>query len=107
MKFRAQRYPTRYPVSLKVGVVEYMSLVTSVSGGGMCLTVDELVPVGEAVTMECQVGRFKGEVRWAVDDKIGVKFVHPISKGLLDRIRYGMQVSEGMRRPKVGLAELG
>jgi len=106
MRYRAQRYPTRYPVTLKVGVVGFKSLATSVSASGICLSIEHPVPVGQAVVMDCAAGTFEGEIRWVTKDRVGVKFNRPINKPVLDLIRYGMQVASNMRRPKVGFAEL-
>ncbi len=107
MKYRAQRYPTRYPVTIRVGAVGFRATATSVSASGVCIAMDDAVPaIGEAVMVESPAGKFKGEIRWVNDDKVGVKFSQAIHKSVLERIRYGLQVSHQMRRPKIGFAEL-
>ena len=106
MKFRAQRYPTRYPVKLKVGLVAHPSMITSVSVSGICLAVEQDIPVGQDVVVDCQAGQLRGKVKWSSEDKVGVKFGRPLSRAELERIRFGIQASATARRPKIGFTEL-
>lgn len=106
MKYRAQRFPTRYPVKLKIGPVGYKSLVTSVSASGVCLSVDQPFAVGQDVALDCPVGQVRGKVKWSTDDKVGVMFNRPLARADLDRIRYGLQSNVAARRQKIGFAEL-
>ena len=106
MKYRAPRFPTRYPVKLKIGPVGYRSLVTSVSASGVCLSIDQPVAIGQDVALDCPIGQVRGKVKWATDGKVGVMFNRPLARADLDRIRYGLQANVAARRPKIGFAEL-
>lgn len=108
MRYRAQRYPTRYPVKLKVGAVWFKATATSVSESGICLSVDASVTVGENVLIECPVGSFEAVVRWGTENKIGLRFAKAIPSADLSRLRYGLQVSGHARKPNisVGFSEM-
>lgn len=106
MKYRAPRFPTRYPVKLKIGPVGYKSMVTSVSASGVCLCVEHQFAVGQDVALDCPIGQVKGKVRWVTDDKVGVQFNRPLARADLDRIRYGLQSNIAPRHQKIGFAEL-
>ncbi len=106
MKYRAQRYPTRYPLKLMVGAVAYNTLVTSVSASGMCLQIDQDLAINQDVKLNCTTGAVAGKVMWARDGKVGVMFNRPLGRMELERVRYGLASSGHAGRTKIGFSEL-
>ena len=106
MKYRAQRFPTRYPVKLIVGPVGYKSLIISISASGVCFTVDQTLAVGQDVALGCLVGQIRGKVKWSSGDKIGVMFNQPIARADLERIRHGLTSNVNAKRAKIGSSDV-
>ncbi len=104
MKYRAQRYPTRFPVTLKVGAVGRPCEVTSISASGARVTVDHLFGVGEKVKLTYSGNQVPGTVRWATADAAGIVFDRALNKGDLDRIRFGLRAAGQRPSHRVGFA---
>lgn len=81
MRYRAQRYPTRYPVKLKVGAVWFKATATSVSESGICLSVDASVTVGENVLdrMPCGIIRSSCSLGDRKQDRLKICKGDPVS----------------------------
>ncbi|WP_375281522.1 PilZ domain-containing protein [Pseudooctadecabacter sp.] len=104
MKYRAHRFPTRFPVTVRLGAVGYKSLVTSISASGACLSVGESLAVGQSVEVSYSGGRQTAKVCWANGDKAGVTFARPLGKSELDRIRFGCNRTGSAGPRRVGYA---
>lgn len=102
MRFRAHRYPTRYPATVVAGGVQMDGVITSVSASGACITLrDGIAPhdrlaVGQTIVVNHATCQISATVRWMRDGKTGLTFARPLLPRDLDRLRYGMQ-STGLR----------
>lgn len=104
MKYRAHRYPTRFPVNVRLGSVEARCLVTSVSDTGACLEVEHHFDEGLSLVLEASGLRLSGEVKWYKENRIGLAFDRRLSKVEVDRLRFRMQGGGYQHRPHVGFA---
>lgn len=104
MKYRAHRFPTRFPVTVRLGAVGRKSLVTSISASGACLSIGETLAVGQTIDVTYSGGRLAGKVCWSNGDKAGVTFARPLGKSDLDRIRFGCNPVGSSRPRRVGYA---
>ena len=91
MKYRAQRYPTRFPVTITKGAVGMKSLVSSISATGACVQVDAPMAVGDKVVLQYLNQRQTGKISWSSTDRAGLVFDRPLGKVELDRIRFGLR----------------
>ena len=104
MKYRAHRYPTRFPVTVKVGALGIRSLISSVSASGACLQLDQPLGVGQPIMIEYSGNRLRATVRWMHDERAGVVFNRMLGKSELDRIRFGLRGGQSTRTSRVGFA---
>lgn len=106
MKYRAQRYPTRFPVKVMIGGSGKQAEINSISGSGARICVDEFLAVGATVTLVYSGGRISGVVQWSTPTLCGIKFGRPLAKSELDRIRYGLRSAMGQRSHRIGFSEM-
>ncbi|SLN55511.1 PilZ domain-containing protein [Pseudooctadecabacter jejudonensis] len=105
MKYRAHRYPTRFPVTVDIGGTGVRAVITSISSSGACLNMQPAPKTGQMLTLRHTNTRHVAKVKWATEDKAGIAFSPPLSKPALDRIRFGVNQIGGHTRPrKIGFA---
>ncbi|MEL6960874.1 MAG: PilZ domain-containing protein [Pseudomonadota bacterium] len=91
MKYRSHRFPTRFPVRVKVGAVGLPAMITSISSTGAGLSVEQPMAVGQRVKLSYAGGDVAGTICWSTQDRAGVTFARPLAKSELDRIRFGLR----------------
>ena len=106
MKYRAQRYPTRFQVTLRVGAVGFPSMITSISSEGARVALTQDLGVGQSVTVDYAGQRVAAKIRWVFNSVAGVTFDRPLPKAELDRIRFGLPGGVATRSHRVGYAGL-
>ncbi|MGB3245864.1 MAG: PilZ domain-containing protein [Sulfitobacter sp.] len=106
MKYREQRYPTRFPIVLVVEGVRRQCTVHSISAAGASIVGADQLRIGQEVILDYSVGRMPAVVRWANQRKAGVSFDHDLSLNSLNRIRRGLQTSTHQHFHRTGFTEL-
>lgn len=106
MRYRAHRYPTRFPAMIKAGVVAQKGLITSISASGASVQLEIPLAPLQRVVIEFAGGRISGQVVWCSQDRASLKFSMPLGKRELDRIRYGLNAGVSQRSHRIGFAEM-
>lgn len=106
MKFRAQRYPTRYKGDIKKGSETFDCTILSISTGGARIAMDKLPDVGEKVIVDYPGGESAALVKWARNGEIGVAFDRALESYWVDRIRFGLQASIAQSARMVRFTEM-
>ncbi|PVA07241.1 PilZ domain-containing protein [Thalassorhabdomicrobium marinisediminis] len=106
MKYRAQRYPTRFQVTLRVGAVGFKSTITSISAMGARITLDQPLAVGQGISLDYAGQRVPAKVRWVRNAAAGVTFDRALPKAELERLRSGLPGIGARPSHRVGFAAL-
>ena len=91
MKYRARRFPTRYPIDVRRGRSLGRCIMENISFSGAGLLTDEPVNVDEVIVLEAPQGPIRANVKWAGSGKVGVAFEAELPAFVLDQFRYAVR----------------
>ena len=100
MRFRRQRHPTEFQVTLALPSGDVKCKLTDISETGARLEGSVELVAGDSVTFKSSHGRALGIVKWANGVKIGVEFRPHISLQLVNALRLnGSTLTSGRFSP--------
>lgn len=106
MKFRRHRYPTKFPVTLRLSGQDAKATITDVNESGARLTTDADIKRGDRVVITFTMGRIEGIVQWAAGTRVGLAFRPQIPLHMVDTMRYGKVPLQRSRFSSTGLREM-